>query len=85
MSDILRRLKATGAIRETRVGNRRCFSLNLTADERRCLSDFFSVFENATIQKRANRFDRIAAQRLEWMDDTFKFYRDVKMLKHDPS
>lgn len=81
VSDIIRRLNETGVLTEVRQGNRRCFSLNLSALEAACLSDFFSIFQNALLKERSVRFSRNAADKLKWMNQAYEFYRDVKKLK----
>ena len=85
VSDILRRLKKVGALKEVRRGNRRCFALNVPPRDLACLKDFFHAFERALLEERAARFSRVAAKRLQWMDQAYEFYRDVKRSRHDPS
>ena len=85
VSDILRRLRRTGLLKEVREGNRRSFSLDLPKGERDCLQMFFSIFERSLLEERVARFSRNAPEKLQWMDDAYSFYRNVKKLRHDPS
>ena len=78
VSDIVRRLKESGILTEKRIKNRRCFSLALSKDEFRCLEVFFSVYENTLIAERAEEFSRGAADKLQWMDEAFDYYRGLK-------
>ncbi|NDC38394.1 MAG: hypothetical protein EBZ48_10125 [Proteobacteria bacterium] len=85
VSDILRRLKALGVLTEKRIGNRRCLGLNISAEERDCLSALFREYERASLQRRAARFSQTAAEKLQWMDQTYTFYSRLKSAKHDPT
>ena len=78
VNDILRRLKKAGVLREKRVGNKRYLSLDLHPEELECLRNLFQISEYASLEKRARRFSKGAAEKLEWMDEAFKFYRKVK-------
>ena len=78
VSDILRRLKDAGVLHEERLGNRRCFRLNITDEERACLSHFFSVYELILVKERAPTYSKGASARLEGMDEAYSFYRKVK-------
>lgn len=85
VSDIVRRLKAAGALKERRIGNRRCVSLNICSEEMECMRLFFTVLENTLLEKRAKTFSRTAAKKLEWMEEASEFYRDLKRGARDPS
>ena len=78
VSDIIRRLLNAGVLHEEREGNRRCFRLNITEEERVCLSQFFSIYELDLVRERASSFSRGAAERLKGMDEAYSFYRKVK-------
>ncbi len=78
VSDVLRRLGRLKVLTETRVGNRRCFSLNLSASEQACLKVFFSTYEQQLLEKRAIRLSQNAEKKLEWMDQAHEFYRAIK-------
>jgi len=84
-SDILRRLKKAGILKEQREGNRRCFYLNLSEEELAHLTSLFQVFERRLIEERAIKISRHAIDRLTWMDKAYKFYRGIKKLRHDPT
>lgn len=77
-ADILRRLKEAGVLRERREGNRRCVFLSLAPEEAESLRAFFLISDYAKLEERAQRFQRGAVQKLQWMDETFKFFREVK-------
>ena len=78
VSDILRRLKETGFLKEEKQGNRRCVSLQMTEEERDCLTRLFSVYEMAAVRQRAAKFGKNAATKLKGMDEMYSFYRRVK-------
>lgn len=78
VSDAIRRLKKIGVLKEKKIGNKKFFSLELIPEERECLSLFFKESEKRTLEKRARRFSKHAQQKLQWMDDTYEFYRNLK-------
>jgi DNA-binding GntR family transcriptional regulator len=84
-SDILRRLKKAGILKEFREGNRRCFALNVSKEELVHLTDLFELFERRLIEDRAARLNKDAIERFKWMDEAYQFYRGVKKLRHDPA
>ena len=69
VSDILRRLSALGVLEETKVKNRRCFSLSLPGEEVEVLRQFFRIYEGRIVQERASRFSKGAYERLSAMDE----------------
>ena len=85
VSDILRRLKDAGVLAEKRVGNRRCLQLNLSSDELDCLKQFFLIYENTTLRRRAAKFSQRASEKLKWMDEAYEFYHGLKKARHDPA
>ncbi len=78
VSDILRRLIDAGVITETWQGNRRCFALKLSPEERSSLEVFFKTLENTLLEKRSLRFSKNAAKKLTWIDESYSFYRGLK-------
>ena len=78
VSDILRRLQKAGVLKEFKNGNKRAFLLSISDEERNCLREFFRVFERRWLEDRAPSFNKRAKEKLEWMDEEYKFYRDVK-------
>ena len=78
VSDILRRLKDCGVLKEKREGNRRYLSLSLSSSERESLERLFNEAENQRLRERAIRFSKNAEKKLEWMDEAYKFMRQVK-------
>jgi len=85
VSDIIRRLIKVGVLTEVRRGNKRCFSLNLSEQEHECLKEYFLIFDNTLLEKRAKRFSRNAQAKLIWMDEAYPFYRGVKRSNNDAS
>lgn len=81
VSDIIRRLRQIGVLKEARVRNKRYFTLNLSSHEHECLKRFFADVDKSVLESRAKRFSRNAAQKLQWMDDAYKFYRNIKKSK----
>ena len=78
VSDILRRLKETGFLKEEKQGNRRCISLQITDEERDCMMQFFSVHEMAVVHRRAASLGKNAATKLKGIDEMYSFHRKVK-------
>lgn len=76
--DIVRRLEAAGVLERTTSGNRRCYTLALTEEEREILARVFLVREQNALQQRAERFSVRAQEKLSWMDATYSFYRRLK-------
>ena len=85
VSDLLRRLKKLGVIREKKLGNRRGIFLNFSPHEQEGLRNFFAAIEKDFIMQRARRFDRNAMEKFEWMDEAYEFYRGLKAKSHDPT
>lgn len=78
VSDILRRLKDAGLINEEWHGNRRQITLKISPAEEKCLRLLFDESEYRKSRRRALRFSKNARQKLEWMDEAYKFYRNLK-------
>ena len=78
VSDIIRRLKSAGALREERKGNRRYFRLHLNAQEQRCFVNLLSLYEFELVRERAPRLGKGAAEKLAGMDVAYRFYRRIK-------
>lgn len=78
VSDILRRLRQIGALKEKRLSNKRYFVLDMPPLELECLKRFFTDVDKSVLQARAKRYSRHAVKKLQWMDDAYKFYRDIK-------
>lgn len=78
VSDMLKRLSRAKVLIESRHSNRRYFSLKISTEERHCLESLFKHYENYLISSRSRKFSRNAATRLEWMDETYEYYRLVK-------
>jgi DNA-binding MarR family transcriptional regulator len=78
VSDILRRLTDAGVLLEERQENRRCFRLNISEEERACLTQFFSLYEITFVKERAPTYSKGASARLVSMDEAYSFYRKVK-------
>jgi DNA-binding MarR family transcriptional regulator len=84
VSDILKRLKDLGAIKDQRIGNRRCIFLSLSAVDSDCLDQILRSYEENTIRQRAPRLSKRAADKLKWMDQTFILFSKKKDLR-DPT
>ena len=82
-SDIVRRLKEAGVLREEWKGNKRILSLAVSLDEERMLRNLFRESEKKWAAKRAAKFSKRAKEKLIWMDEAYKFFRKVK--KHGNS
>ena len=78
VSDILRRLRAAGVLRQRVQGNRTCYSLTLSEQERLIFGQLFARCEEARLQERARRLGGNARDRLEWMDEAYAYFREVK-------
>lgn len=78
VSDILRRLKKAGVLQEKRVQNKRCLSLKISDQEREALELLFTEAEAEWLKKRAKVFSKNAQEKLEWMDQAYRFYREIK-------
>lgn len=76
--DIARRLKDAGVLKETRRGNKRALSLELTSAERECLKSFFRIAEISLLEERAARFGLNAQDKLRWMDEAYTYFREVR-------
>lgn len=85
VSDILRRLKELGVLREERRGNKRFFWLAVTPQERGFLDGIFRAYEQQVILERATRLSKGAAERLQWMDEAYQFFDQVKKARRDPT
>ncbi len=81
VSDIIRRLNKEGLLTEMSKGNKRCFTLNLTPSEIKCLKNFYLIQEADFIKKRSARFNINAEEKLKWMDEAYEFYREFKKVK----
>ena len=77
-ADILRRISDAGVIKVRTVANRKCYDLNLSDRERSLLRLVISLHNETWLQERAERFSLNAAEKLEWMDDTYSFFKQVK-------
>ena len=85
VTDILRRLKSLGVLKEARQGNKRFFSLALTLEEQRFLDGIFKGYEQQLIAERVARFSKEAPERLQWMDEAYQFFKEVKDERRDPT
>ena len=77
VSDVMRRLKRAGLVRDFRSGNRRYFSLVLQEADLKWFNNYLLVLQNDALEKRAARFSKNAAAKLQWMDDAYRFYREI--------
>jgi hypothetical protein len=78
VSDIIRRLKILGVLKESAHKNRKCFSLILSDAERRCLKMWLTCYDDLILKQRAIRFSRGAKEKLAWMDQSYCEYRSIK-------
>jgi hypothetical protein len=81
VSSIIGRLNRQGVLKETRIGNRRCFTLKISNAERESLNSLFSSLEKLLIEKRAKKLSRHSKAKLGWMDETQEFYAAIKSSK----
>lgn len=81
ISDILRRLKQRGVLRESRQKNKKHYSLIISAEERDCFQHFFELYEKFYVQVRAHDYSKSSLSRLAWMDETYSFFKSVKVPK----
>ena len=81
VSDILRRLKNQGVLKELRVKNKKCYLLDLPEDEKACLRELFLISQKTQIEQRAIRFSRGALAKFTWMDQARDYSRQVKRKK----
>lgn len=56
VSDIIRRSIEFGVLVDKRVGNRKCYALNISTEERAHLRNIFVTYENHALAQRATRF-----------------------------
>jgi len=77
VSDILRRLSKIGVLHEIRQGNRKYYELKVEGQELQLLKDFFSLCEKKSLEQRAERFSKNAAEKLKWMDESYTFFRQL--------
>jgi len=84
VADIVRRLSEAGVIKETRVANRRHLRLSIPEAELHTLKELFSTQEKIMLQDRVSRFSHRAAEKLEWMDQAYTFYSNIKRRSADP-
>jgi len=78
VSDIIRRLQGLGILKESRVANRRCFSLEIPEEERRCLNEFFAMHQIACLRERALLLNKSALKKFCWIDEVRDSYRVIK-------
>ncbi|MCI5064769.1 winged helix-turn-helix domain-containing protein [bacterium] len=85
VSDILRRLRKLNLVREEQVKNRKVYSLTLSDGEAAFLEQLFRLHQNTCIETRAPRFEKFAAEKLQWMDEAYLFFKRAKELNADSS
>ena len=78
VSDILRRLSLLGILNESKIGNRKCYKLMISSEERKSLELLFSLYEEDKLRENAKLYSNKAAEKLEWMDETYSFFQKVK-------
>lgn len=78
VSDILRRLKESGLIKDKKTGNKKVISLNLDKESLEWLQDLFVAYEKAFLAERSKRFSRYAIQRIEWMEASYRMFKEIK-------
>ncbi|MCO6431017.1 MAG: helix-turn-helix transcriptional regulator [Deltaproteobacteria bacterium] len=78
LSDILRRLKKVGLLNEDRRGNRRYLSLKSTPLEQDSFRFLAKQSEAEWLERRSLGFSKVAKERFQWMDDTYRAYRRIK-------
>lgn len=81
VSDILRRLDHLQLVKMVKVKNRKYYTLQVTKEEENLLSVLFASYERALVLERRERFQKRAAQKLEWMDEAYRFFKNVKQKK----
>jgi DNA-binding MarR family transcriptional regulator len=77
VSDILRRLKQLGVLKEYKRGNRRCVALDISDHERSILTNLFSAYQVAALERRAKTFSRRALKKFIWIDEARSYARDL--------
>lgn len=82
VTDILRRFKRAGVVKETKVKNRKCYALQIPETERKVMGIFFKEYESNLIRERAPLYSVRSKERLEAMDELYSFYKKVKRKMH---
>jgi DNA-binding IclR family transcriptional regulator len=85
VTDILNRLRALGVLQESKRGNRRYFSLTLSADDQQFIDQFIALNEQQLISQRVERLQQRASEKLTWMDDAFIYFRQVRGTRANPT
>lgn len=78
VADILRRLSNSGILSSHRVGNRKCYELQISDRERALMQELETLYDESQLKERAVRFGKNAAEKLKWMDETYSFFQEVK-------
>ena len=78
VSDILRRLDEAGVLKRSAHGNRKYHTLRLDEQEQKVFEELFSLYEKIAMQERAQEFGKHAPAKLEWMDEAYSFFKQVK-------
>ncbi|RMG39837.1 MAG: ArsR family transcriptional regulator [Candidatus Dadabacteria bacterium] len=83
VSDILRRLTSFGLVSEHRHGKRKVFELQVDNQERKYLQEFFRLYEESWLKRRSAEFSLNAQEKLNWMDESLSFFKEVKAKIND--
>ena len=78
VSDIIRRLKQAGLLKQSKRKNAKCFTLDIKRAEIECLKSFFAAYQIACLEARAAVLSRTALAKLSWMDESYIFYKRLK-------
>lgn len=78
VSDILRRMRTLGILREVRIKNRRCFSVELPKEEAEYLKAIFSYYQTQMLKQRSLRFRDQALKKFAWIDEAQQYTRQLK-------
>lgn len=73
----LHRLEELGVLKVFKEKNRKCYSLNIEKEEEEVLMKLYEVRDKNFLEERAAKFSKNAMQKLENMDEMYKFYREV--------